>query len=183
MAQMCAPQQQRERPIEAARVPKRVPHAAMGPARAGAGWTAPTAHRAAEGSFARALVKGLPGGTHRVLEGLQGVLTGYSQGLRGAHKGVLEGEPKAVSKGHSRCGKRGTRGVLRGHSRVLKQTLTRRRSGRHGGGRRERWFCTRECSHTNKTRHINAHARRTRAQTRAHARSDGRTRIHADAHR
>jgi hypothetical protein len=29
MAQMCAPRQQREYPIEAARVPKRVPHAAM----------------------------------------------------------------------------------------------------------------------------------------------------------
>jgi len=51
-----------------------------GPALVGAGWTAPVAHRAAEGSFARALVKGLPrgaqgysrssnGGTHRGTRG------------------------------------------------------------------------------------------------------------------
>ncbi len=38
-------------------------------------------------------------------------------------------------------------------------------------------------THTHSSAHINTHARRTSAQTFAHANTDGRTRIHADAHR
>jgi hypothetical protein len=102
MAQMCSPQQQREYPIEAARVPKRVPHAAMdrrvwGSLDGPDGATGGTRHVRAE----RKRGVPSPGGTRGYLKpgelksGIQGVLKvvkgaphgtqSYSRVLKGAH--------------------------------------------------------------------------------------------------